>query len=68
MAFKSIRNAEFMANEVPGVYVPPIILERMRKCKTAEEQMNEGILIAKELIEEIKSSVQGLQISSFRKC
>ncbi len=61
---KSIRNAEFMANEVPGVYVPPIILERMRKCKTAEEQMNEGILIAKELIEEIKSSVQGLQISA----
>jgi hypothetical protein len=36
----------------------------MRKCKTADEQMEEGILIARELIEEIKSSVQGLQISA----
>jgi homocysteine S-methyltransferase len=61
---KSIRNAEFMANEVPGVYVPNKVLERMRKCKTADEQMEEGILIARELIEEIKSSVQGLQISA----
>lgn len=61
---KSVRNAEFMANEVPGVYVPKQVLERMRKCKTVEEQMNEGILIAKELIDEIKSSIQGLQISA----
>ena len=61
---KSIRNAEFMANEVPGVYVPNRVLERMRKCKTADEQMEEGILIARELIYEIKSSVQGLQISA----
>lgn len=61
---KGLRNAEFMANEVPGVYVPPKILERMRKCKTAEEQMEEGILIANELVSEIKSSVQGLQISA----
>ena len=36
----------------------------MRKCKTANEQMEEGILIARELIEEIRSSVQGLQISA----
>ncbi|BBH52655.1 bifunctional homocysteine S-methyltransferase/methylenetetrahydrofolate reductase [Fluviispira sanaruensis] len=61
---KSIRNAEFMANEVPGVFIPNNVLERMRKCKTAEEQTQEGILIARELIEEIKSSVQGLQISA----
>lgn len=61
---KSIRNAEFMANEVPGVYVPKSVLDRMQKCKTAEEQMDEGIAIAKELIAEIKSSVQGLQISA----
>ncbi|APJ03353.1 bifunctional homocysteine S-methyltransferase/methylenetetrahydrofolate reductase [Silvanigrella aquatica] len=61
---KSLRNAEFMANEVPGVYVPKSVVERIRKCKTSDEQMEEGILIAKELIEEIKSSVQGLQISA----
>jgi len=61
---KSIRNAEFMANEIPGVYVPKYILERMYKCKTAEEQLEEGLAIAKELIEKIKPSIQGLQISA----
>lgn len=61
---KSIRNAEFMANEVPGVYVPKSVLERMHKCKTAEEQLEEGLIIARELIEKIKPSIQGLQISA----
>lgn len=60
----SLRNAEFMANEVPGVYVPPAILERMRACKTAEDQRKEGLQIAHELISEIKKNVQGLQISA----
>jgi homocysteine S-methyltransferase len=61
---KSLRNAEFMANEVPGVYVPKTILKRMEKYKSADDQMQEGIQIAKELIAKIKSSVQGLQISA----
>jgi homocysteine S-methyltransferase len=61
---KSLRNAEFMANEVPGVYVPKTILKRMEKYKNADDQMQEGIQIAKELIAKIKSSVQGLQISA----
>ncbi len=60
----SIRNAEFMANEVPGVYVPVSVLDRMRRCKTAEEQKQEGLLIAQELVFKLKSSVQGLQISA----
>lgn len=60
----SLRNAEFMANEVPGVYVPPSIIERMRACKTTDEQREQGLVIAKELIDKIKSSVQGLQISA----
>ncbi len=61
---KSIRNAEFMANEIPGVYVPKSILDRMHKCTTAEQQLEEGLAIAKDLVEKIKSSVQGLQISA----
>jgi homocysteine S-methyltransferase len=60
----SLRNAEFMANEVPGVYVPPSVLERMRACKSAEDQRREGLEIAHELIAEIKKNVQGLQISA----
>lgn len=60
----SLRNAEFMANEVPGVYVPNKLLDRMRACKTTEDQRKEGLEIAHELISEIKRSVQGLQISA----
>lgn len=60
----SLRNAEFMANEVPGVYVPATVIERMKKCKSAEDQREEGLAIAHELIAKIKSSVQGLQISA----
>jgi homocysteine S-methyltransferase len=60
----SLRNAEFMANEVPGVYVPPRVLERMRSCSTADDQRKMGVEIASELINEIKKSVQGLQISA----
>lgn len=61
---KSLRNAEFMANEVPGVFVPKSILQRMAKCQNAQEQLEEGLVIAKELIEKIKPSIQGLQISA----
>jgi methionine synthase I (cobalamin-dependent)/5,10-methylenetetrahydrofolate reductase len=62
--FTSLRNAEFMANEVPGVYVPESILERMRRCKSSEDQQKEGLAIAHELVSKIRSSVQGLQISA----
>ena len=60
----SLRNAEFMANEVPGVYVPQTVLQRMASCKTTEDQRKQGIEIAAELIADIKKSVQGLQISA----
>ena len=60
----SLRNAEFMANEVPGVFVPPALIQRMRNCKTAEDQKKEGLAIAHELVEKIRSSVRGLQISA----
>ena len=34
--FESALNAEFMANEVPGVTVPDAVLERMRRTQGAE--------------------------------
>ncbi|HWQ11058.1 MAG TPA: bifunctional homocysteine S-methyltransferase/methylenetetrahydrofolate reductase [Holophaga sp.] len=61
---KSLRNAQFMANEVPGVYVPGEILERMAKRATADDQLKEGLDIAMEIIEAIKPAVQGLQVSA----
>ena len=62
----SLRNAEFMANEVPGVIVPPHIIERMRKAsgKSKEHGVQEGIAIAREMLERVRPSVQGVQVSA----
>jgi homocysteine S-methyltransferase len=61
---KSLRNAEFMANEVPGAYVPPSVLVRMAKWSSAEDQVKEGLAIAQEVIEAIRPRIRGLQLSA----
>jgi methionine synthase / methylenetetrahydrofolate reductase(NADPH) len=60
----SYRNAEFMKNEVPGVVVPDSVMKRMASKNTKEEQRDEGILLAKEAVAQIKSSIQGIQVSA----
>lgn len=60
----SHRNAEFMNNEVPGVIVPPDILERMRRAGTGPEAVKEGIAIGRELLADMKGMIQGVQISA----
>jgi homocysteine S-methyltransferase len=60
----SFRNAEFMNNEVPGATVPNDIMERMRKTNTKEEGFNEGIAIAKETFNKIKSEINGIQLAA----
>lgn len=61
----SLRNAEFMKNEVPGVVVPDEIIERMRKVADSKERsLAEGIAIAREILVEIAPIVQGVQISA----
>ncbi len=62
----SSRNAEFMHNEVPGVRVTQDILDRMRIAseKSKEHAQEEGLLIARESLEEIKDEIQGVQVSA----
>ena len=61
----SIRNAEFMNNEVPGCYVPNEILKRMRTVQDSKEKsIDEGIQIAKETLESMIGTIQGVQISA----
>jgi homocysteine S-methyltransferase len=62
--FESARNAEFMANEVPGVRVPDALLDRMRRAESPEAGRREGIAIAREIVATLRSRVQGLQIST----
>jgi methionine synthase / methylenetetrahydrofolate reductase(NADPH) len=62
----SVRNAEFLANEVPGISVPDRVIERMRKAqdRSKEHALAEGIAIARELFEAVRPEVQGLQVSA----
>ena len=48
--FESALNAEFMANEVPGVTVPDALVERMRRTTSAEAAAAEGVAVARELV------------------
>jgi homocysteine S-methyltransferase len=62
----SLRNAEFLANEVPGVQVPGTIIERMRHAQEggSAAARAEGVAIALEMIEAVRPLVQGVQISA----
>jgi homocysteine S-methyltransferase len=62
--FESVLNAEFMANEVPGVTVPDAVIERMRRAESAEAAAAEGIAIARELGRAVKGLVQGIHLST----
>jgi methionine synthase I (cobalamin-dependent)/5,10-methylenetetrahydrofolate reductase len=60
---ESLRHAEFLANELPGVRVPEAIVERMRRAEAAGRAAAEGQAIAREIAAEIRPLVQGIQIS-----
>jgi len=60
----SYRNAEFMNNEVPGVNVPEVILDRMRRADTKDRARVEGVAIAREALSALLPHIQGVQISA----
>jgi methionine synthase I (cobalamin-dependent)/5,10-methylenetetrahydrofolate reductase len=59
----SVRNAEFMKNEL-RVSVPDAILERMARAQTPELARGEGVAIAREMLIAAKQMAQGAQISA----
>ncbi|MBL7714970.1 MAG: bifunctional homocysteine S-methyltransferase/methylenetetrahydrofolate reductase [Bdellovibrionales bacterium] len=70
----SLRNAEFMANEVPGLHVPTWVLKEMEKSADANgstdspeakaDAIKRGIDIALKVMEEIRSVASGVCISA----
>jgi homocysteine S-methyltransferase len=62
----SLRNAEFLANEVPGVTVPEAVLARMRKASEQgkEAALAEGVAIGREMLEAVRHRLQGAQVSA----
>lgn len=63
---KSFKMAQYMHNEVPGVFIPEAIMKRMQHAEAAGNAAEEGIAIALELIEQIKKyrgqGVHGIHI------
>ena len=59
----SVRNAEFMKNEL-RVSVPEEIVTRMARATSAEAARAEGVHIAREMLLALRDMVQGTQISA----
>ena len=62
--FTSYKSAEFMANEVPGVVVPEVVLKRMSEATTREQGRKLGVEIAREMIETLRPHVAGFAVSA----
>ena len=60
--FESLLHAEYLANEVPNLHVPPALVERMRAADATGRAALEGVAIARELAEAVGTLVQGLQL------
>jgi homocysteine S-methyltransferase len=46
----SLKNAEFLTKNVPGMEVPDAVLRRLRDCRTRDEQREVGIRVATETL------------------
>jgi homocysteine S-methyltransferase len=53
------RNAEFLHNEVPGIFIPE---EQRERIRAAEKPQAEGVLIAREIAAALRPRVQGFYI------
>ncbi|MGA7992302.1 MAG: methylenetetrahydrofolate reductase, partial [Thermoanaerobaculia bacterium] len=61
---KSLKQALYFANEVPGMVVPDALIERMRKAaeKGPEFEEEEGLALGLALAKEIVARVRGLHV------
>jgi homocysteine S-methyltransferase len=59
----SLRNAEFMVNEL-RVPVPKQFMDRMRRADSGEKARQEGVAIAQEMVGQVRPIVRGVQLSA----
>jgi len=64
---KSAKSAEYMREKIPGVIIPDLIIDRLRKTPT-EKQQEEGKQICIEIIEQLREieGVSGVHIMAYR--
>jgi 5,10-methylenetetrahydrofolate reductase len=60
LPLESYRHAELLHNEVPGMWVPDDVMERMKRA--GEHGREEGLLITQEFVEQARDHVQGIYI------
>jgi homocysteine S-methyltransferase len=62
----SLRNAEFLRNEVPGVVVPDAVMARMERAQLEgkEAAEREGVAIACEVVAAVEEVVAGIQVAA----
>jgi homocysteine S-methyltransferase len=67
--FPDLRSAEFLANEMPGVSVPPAVVERMRRAQASGPAVarEEGVAIALEVIGAARPLVAGFHVNAPRR-
>ncbi len=58
----SHRNAEFLHNEVPGMQIPDAVRARMKAAGSGPSARREGVAIAREMLEAVRSRVAGAYI------
>jgi homocysteine S-methyltransferase len=58
----SLRQAEYLANEVPGLHVPETLVTRIREAEEAGRAAEVGIATAIDLARALRPLVQGIQI------
>jgi methionine synthase I (cobalamin-dependent)/5,10-methylenetetrahydrofolate reductase len=62
--FESLRHAEWLANEVPNVRVPDVLLDRMRRADERGDAADEGVAIAQELARAVRPLAQGIHVTA----
>lgn len=64
-ALKSVKVAHYMKKEVPGVFIPDSVIKRMEAADEAGNAAEEGVQIALEIIEKVKSKqgVNGIHLT-----
>jgi methionine synthase / methylenetetrahydrofolate reductase(NADPH) len=60
MPLYSIRHAQYLHNEVPGIIIPDSIMKRIEDA--GDDAPQEGVRIARELLLQMKDFVQGAYI------
>ena len=58
----SHKNAEFLHNEVPGMQIPDDVRARMKAAGSGPAARREGVKIAREMLEAVRSKVAGAYI------